>query len=177
MSSSNEDHQTRYIPRILIIDELLHVDSYNLSGLVHNNNSTLIESTNTTILIDKSWHNTPNANNFRHGYAEECQPIHDWQTQSFPNCNTFHEEIMTPLNMRLINRGSARIAFEARYHDEENRERRYVYKTLKYSKNVTERKVEEQRVDALIMGKSSSSQFIPDIHGYCGVGVLQGRGC
>ena len=121
ISRSNEDHQTRYIhPRILIIDEFLHVDSL----IVHNNNNRLIESTNTTILIDQSWYNTPNANNFRHGYAEECKPIHDWQTQSFPTCNTFHEEIMTPLNMRLINRGSARIAFEARYHDKENRERR-----------------------------------------------------
>jgi len=164
-----EDHRTRYNPRILIIDEFLHVDSL----IVHNNNSILKESTNATILIDQSWYNTPNANNFRHGYAEECQPIHDWQSQSFPNCNTFHEEIMTPLNMRLINQGSARIAFEARYHDEENRERRYVYKTLRYKKNVTERKVEEQRVDALIMERSVDSPFIPDIHGYCGVGVLQ----
>jgi len=166
---TNEDHRTRYNPRILIIDEFLHVDSL----IVHNNNSTLIESTNTTILIDKSWYSTTNANNFRHGYAEECQPIFDWQIQSFPNCNTFHEEIMTPLNMRLINQGSARIAFEARYQDEENRERRYVYKTLRYKKNVTERKVEEQRVDALIMERSVDSPFIPDIHGYCGVGVLQ----
>ena len=34
------------------------------------------------------------------------------------------------------------------------------------------RRVEMQRVDALVLEKTHSSTFVPDIHGYCSFGIL-----
>ena len=49
---------------------------------------------------------------------------------------------------------------------------RFVYKTVKYSKDITSSLVEEQRKDSIVLERTSSSQFIPDIHGYCSLGVM-----
>ncbi|KAL7535575.1 hypothetical protein ACHAXR_006585, partial [Thalassiosira sp. AJA248-18] len=124
-------------------------------------------------LIEQNWF-TPNANEF---YADSydsnvCEPMHDWQLQSYPNCNSFHE-LVDPHRMRMINKGGARIAFELRQHLDTNREEEtFVYKTIKYNRSISMRKVEEQRKDSLIMERSSGSQFIPEIHGYCSLGIM-----
>ena len=115
--------------------------------------------------IDKSWY-TPNAYEFVDAYdTNVCEPMHEWQTQSYPNCNTFHE--LNYHNMRMINKGGARVAFEM-----QTEENTFVYKTIKYSKSVSTRKVEEQRKDSLILERASSSIFIPSIHGYCSLGIM-----
>ena len=43
---------------------------------------------------------------------------------------------------------------------------------MKYSKDITPKMLEEQRKDSLVMEKTSSSKFIPDIYGSCGLGVM-----
>lgn len=44
---------------------------------------------------------------------------------------------------------------------------KYVYKTMKYGKNVDDYHIEQQRRDSLVMERTSGSKFIPDIWGYC----------
>ena len=61
-------------------------------------------------------------------------------------------------------------AFEANQYLN-NTPHQFVYKTIKFRKDVSERRVEEHRKDALAMGQASRSEFIPDIYGYCGVAI------
>ena len=120
--------------------------------------------------VRPSWFE-PNAADFVDGVDDEvCVPMYDWQLASYPSCNRFHELDMRAL--RVINTGGSRIAFELRENLPNNARGRYVYKTVKYRKEVTARLVEEQRKDAIVLERTSSSNFIPDIHGYCSLGVM-----
>ena len=120
--------------------------------------------------VRPSWFE-PNAADFVDGVDDEvCVPMYDWQLASYPSCNRFHKLDMRAL--RVINTGGSRIAFELREDLPNNTRGRYVYKTVKYRKEVTARLVEEQRKDAIVLERTSSSNFIPDIHGYCSLGVM-----
>lgn len=118
--------------------------------------------------ITSDWY-TPNAEEFIDGYSSNCEPMYDWQLKSYPACNNVHE--LDLMKMRVINTGGSRIAFEMK-QQLDNIETKFVYKTIKYHRGITTKAVEEQRRDSLVMGKTSSSQFIPDIHGYCSLGVM-----
>lgn len=119
--------------------------------------------------INPSWYD-PNAEEFIDGYDwAVCEPMYDWQLKSYPNCNKFHE--LDLLQLRMINTGGSRIAFEMR-QKLDGKEAKFVYKTVKYHKDITMKRVEEQRRDSTVMERTSSSQFIPDIHGYCSLGVM-----
>lgn len=112
----------------------------------------------------------PNADEFIDGYDwSVCEPMYDWQLQSFPNCNKFHE--LDLHEMRVINTGGSRIAMEMRQNID-GQEAKFVYKTVKYHKEITMKLAEEQRKDSLVMERTSSSKYIPDIHGYCSLGVM-----
>jgi len=137
--------------------------------------------------IDKSWY-TPNAYLFLDGSGvdnQRCELMHDWQVGNFVNCNSFHELELS--KMRMINKGGSRIAFEmkqivppkpnnSQQPDQQNFGKnsvsKFVYKTIKYSSEVAVSMVEQQRKDALLMGQRSSSKFIPNLYGYCSVGVM-----
>ena len=178
---SSKQHKASSAPtRIVTVDACLNLKSTpatntNIHHLKGNNEHHYVELSKNSIpsdppIIDKSWYE-PNANNFRHGYdSNACKPLHKWQSKSFPNCNTFHE--ITQEKLRMINYGASRVAFETRYHIDTNQEEKFVFKTLLWIKDASERKVEEQRVDALIMERLLGSSYIPDIHGYCGIGMM-----
>jgi len=100
---------------------------------------------------------------------KQCEPMYDWQVESFPNCNKFHELDLS--TMRYVRSGTARAAFELT-EDIDGISNKFVYKSIKYSKDISEKKVEEQRKDGLLLERMSSSQFIPDIHGYCSLAVI-----
>ncbi|KAL9181740.1 hypothetical protein ACHAXT_012083 [Thalassiosira profunda] len=119
--------------------------------------------------VKEDWYE-PNADEFIDGYDwSVCEPMYDWQMESFPNCNNFHE--MDVHNMRVINTGGSRIAMEMK-QQLNGEEAKFVYKMSKYHKDITMKYAEEQRKDALVMERTSSSQFIPDVYGYCSLGVL-----
>lgn len=120
-------------------------------------------------LVQPDWYE-PNAYEWVDGYdMDVCIPMNDWQAKSYPTCNTFHEIDLGKL--RVINTGGSRIAFEMKVQDGRN-ERKYVYKTIKYSKEITMKKIEEQRKDSMVMERTTASKFIPDIWGYCSLGVM-----
>eukprot|EP00970_Alexandrium_tamarense_P007698 scaffold1468_cov206-Alexandrium_tamarense.AAC.17 len=127
--------------------------------------------------IKPNWH-TPNAADFVDGYDfNKCTPMYEWQLQSFMNCNKFHE--LDLLQLRMINRGGSRIAFELNQYLPEDGSvggqtsiNKFVYKTMRYGKEVDPYQIEQQRKDALVMERTSKSLFIPDIHGYCSLAVM-----
>ena len=123
-------------------------------------------------IINSTWYE-PNAAKYLEGIydLQSCQPMHEWQLQSYPNCNSFHELDLTKL--RYITSGTRRSAFELR-EVVNGHENQFVYKSVMYNngKAFNEKRVEVQRVDALVLEKTHSSKFIPDIHGYCSIGIL-----
>mmetsp|Transcript_2328 Transcript_2328/g.4154 ORF Transcript_2328/g.4154 Transcript_2328/m.4154 type:complete len:550 (-) Transcript_2328:226-1875(-) len=99
----------------------------------------------------------------------KCKPMYDWQLSSFPNCNSFHELDVT--QMRMINKGGFRIAFEMN-EVLDGKESKYVYKTMKYGKKINGISLKLQRRDGLVLERTTKSNFIPDIHGFCGLAAL-----
>lgn len=183
-SKSSRQHKVSISPRIVAVDICLE-SAHDYLDTAHylkgSHNKKYVElSTNSipsdTPIINESWYE-PNALEFSAGKAyntKECKPMHKWQTQSFPFCNSFHE--ISHQSLKVINVGGERIAFEGQYQLH-NANRNFVYKTLKYSKDSyhddrARRKVEEQQVDSLILERASSSKFIPNIYGYCGLASL-----
>ena len=123
-------------------------------------------------IINSTWYEPNAAAYLKDKYdLQVCQPMHDWQLQSFPNCNSFHELDFT--KMRYITSGTRRSAFEMR-EAVNGRENQFVYKSVMWNngKPINEKRVEVQRVDALVLEKLHSSKFIPSINGYCSLGIL-----
>ncbi len=118
--------------------------------------------------IEPSWY-TPNAQDLL-WEKDRCEVMYPWQLEGFPNCNNFHELDMA--HMKMINSGGSRTAFELRQHLDDSTQSKFVYKTVKYRMEVSISKIEEQRKDALVMERASSSTFIPNLHGYCSIGVI-----
>ena len=139
--------------------------------------------------IDETWYE-PNAKE-THGYdyqpIADCEPIEDWQLSGHPNCNTFHQFDMRS-TLRVINRGGQRMAFELLLVpppmmimknnnsdpdvDVQKQNKRLVYKANLYSREISVTKLDQQRKDALVMERTVGSKFIPDVHGYCGSGLI-----
>ena len=118
--------------------------------------------------IEPSWY-TPNGQDLLWD-NDRCEAMYPWQLGSFQNCNKFHELDMT--HLKVINSGGSRTAFELKEQLDDGMEYKFVYKSMKYRREVDFYQVDEQRKDALIMERASSSNFIPDIHGYCQNGVI-----
>ena len=78
--------------------------------------------------------------------------------------------------LRVINSGGSRTAFEMANApsaaDGGTVGAKFVYKTIKFNKDITAQKMDEQRKDSLIMERTTKSMFIPDIHGYCSLAVM-----
>jgi hypothetical protein len=118
--------------------------------------------------IEPSWY-TPNAQDFLRA-NDRCEVMYQWQLEGFPNCNDFHELDMA--HMKMINSGGSRTAFEMNQHLEGGMLSKFVYKAPKFNSEVSMHRIDEQRKDALVLERATSSNFIPNIHGYCSAGVL-----
>lgn len=71
-----------------------------------------------------------------------------------------------------FHRGS-RIAFELTQSlPSTNEIFKFVYKTMRFGKEIDTHQIEQQRKDSLVMERTTSSQFIPSIHGYCSLAVM-----
>ncbi|KAL7438654.1 hypothetical protein ACHAXM_007367 [Skeletonema potamos] len=122
-------------------------------------------------LITSVWFE-PNSLQFIRGYnMSVCKPAHTWQSKSFPNCNMFHESNL--LEMSLIASGTIRSVFELSENIDGN-VNKFVYKNLNFDgkHSFTPRRVEQERKDGLILERTTRSQFIPSIQGYCSTTVI-----
>ena len=125
---------------------------------------------------------------FEQRFYEECVPMMEWQTQSFPNCNALHEASVvdgivvvskdddatttttTDEEISLLSlEGSWRSVWKLHQH---NTNETIVLKLQRYDRDFTPLSYEHHRVDALAMERLTRSPHIVDIFGYCGMSVL-----
>lgn len=118
--------------------------------------------------IEPSWY-TPNAQDLLWD-NHMCKAMYPWQLEGFPNCNNLHELDM--LHMKVINTGGSRIAFEMNQYSGVGTQAKFVYKTVKYDWDISMGMIDQQRKDALVMERASSSNFIPNLYGYCSLGLV-----
>jgi serine/threonine protein kinase len=109
---------------------------------------------------------------------EKCVPMSDWQTASFPTCNTFHE-IDLPLSsadnahgktttqsqeqLTVLGEGWFRTAWRLEQSGVTT-----VLKTLRIEREFLEEYYELHRRDAIAMERLTRSPFVVDIFAYCG---------
>lgn len=106
---------------------------------------------------------------FAEGHSHKCEPMYSWQLSFYPSCNMFHELYVS--QMRVINTGGVRIAFEMNKLID-GVERKFVFKTLKYEREINRVYLELQRRDGLVLEKTAKSKFIPDMHGFCNIAAF-----
>lgn len=101
---------------------------------------------------------------------DDCEWMHAWQEETFSSCNNLHEIDMTRTDSSLtfINCGSSRCAVS--YTDVLGK--KLVMKVVKSKKEFTESTFRKARRDALSMERLTSSPYVSDIYGSCGVSHL-----
>jgi hypothetical protein len=124
--------------------------------------------------ITSDWYE-PNFHSFTTGIYNPnyCKPVNEWQSRSFPDCNTIHEK-MDVMKMKFVARGTIQSVFEYT-EEEETNNKKFVYKNLALNNGLHEsgpKLAEKQRIDALILQSTTSSKFTPSIYGHCGTTML-----
>ncbi|CAB9526605.1 activated protein kinase kinase kinase 7 [Seminavis robusta] len=127
-----------------------------------------------------------------------CEPMHSWQMQTNPVCNLLHEKDMTNFfryqeqqsessngrneapkdilheNVRYLAAGGYREVYmiqdDAIHTDW--KDNRLALKTLKYSRNFTERHTDRHRRDAVAADRLTSTPESVNIYGFCGNSAL-----
>jgi len=102
----------------------------------------------------------------------DCKLMEEWQTKSFPTCNSVHEVDMAGDNddtSVLGIKGFFRMAWKLNHPP---RGESVVMKTLKMVHTYEDNFYEKHRIDALAMERLTSSPNVIDIYGYCGQTVF-----
>lgn len=102
----------------------------------------------------------PYANDF------ECKPL-DWQTTSFPTCNTLHEGTMENPRLVLGRHGFFRDVWLTQDEDVAT-SNKLALKTLRMKRDVDLRTFDMHRMDAVASERLTSSSLVVNIFGYCG---------
>lgn len=101
--------------------------------------------------------------------GEGCVPMAEWQTATFPTCNTLHEHNMAQRRIILLGRGGVRNVWR---FDTPKGDPDVVFKTLRYHLDYNALTFESQNKDALAMERLTSSPHVVGIHGFCGQSVI-----
>ncbi len=183
--ATNTTSVTTKQPRVVVITPLQYVSSNSDPRPVLSSHTLKVDTTSSLTtkqtdftessiptrgaFVEPSWYK-PNAHNLLWN-KDRCEVQHPWQLEGFPNCNNLHELDMRQL--KLITSGTARTAFESNQHLGDGKQaKKFVYKTIMFHRDVSMHSINQQRKDALVLERSSHSNFIPDLHGYCSVGLL-----
>jgi serine/threonine protein kinase len=107
-----------------------------------------------------------------------CVAVADWQSKSFPNCNSFHEldlhravdesESSIGASIGLLGTGWFRSAWKWNVE----RDTSIALKTLRFDREFSEEFFELHRRDAVAMERLTASPFVMNIYGYCGQSAL-----
>jgi len=98
-----------------------------------------------------------------------CQPMADWQLQSFPTCNLVHEAsllaAMMPMDddLNVLGRGWFRTTWKLDTAFDS-----LVLKTLRIEREYKREYYELHRRDAMVMERLTSSPFVVSVFGMCG---------
>jgi len=120
----------------------------------------------------------------QHESDPDCVPMSDWQTTYHPTCSTLHEAdfsaaIESSEMSLLSSKGNWRDAWELWDRPQSGwskivggHEETVVLKTFKYEHNMEDAFFEFNRVDAISMERLTSSPYVMDIYGFCGMSVV-----
>jgi serine/threonine protein kinase len=109
-------------------------------------------------------------------HHERCLPKADWQTRSFPNCNSIHEiaiaeaaaeGVVSEDSLKVLGEGWFRTTWRMDHFDES-----VVLKTLRIEREYLSEYYELHRRDAVAMERLTASPFVVDIYGYCGQSAI-----
>eukprot|EP00521_Asterionellopsis_glacialis_P008844 CAMPEP_0195285470 /NCGR_PEP_ID=MMETSP0707-20130614/3290_1 /TAXON_ID=33640 /ORGANISM="Asterionellopsis glacialis, Strain CCMP134" /LENGTH=495 /DNA_ID=CAMNT_0040344965 /DNA_START=117 /DNA_END=1604 /DNA_ORIENTATION=+ len=103
-------------------------------------------------------------------------PMYDWQDSFYPSCNNIHEidfDVSQRQNDRdtvsqHINAGYNRDVWEVISADTS----KWALKSLRYEKDFDNYMFDQQRIDAVISERLTSSKFVANIYGFCGFSAL-----
>ena len=108
---------------------------------------------------------------FTDDYQNHCVDMKEWQSQSFPTCNSIHEiGLIDPININVYKHGGWRQTY--RHQDIRGIVLKMLNLDVDYEYPFHQREYEIHRVDALISQHLTSSPYILDIYGYCGMSAL-----
>lgn len=97
-----------------------------------------------------------------------CQPMHEWQTQFYVNCNNLHEiDVQTEIEsgaFTLLKCGGSRCAFKIGGTDTP-----LVLKLPKQRSDPETEEYERSRMDSMTMERLTKSPYVVSLYGYCGV--------
>ena len=131
-------------------------------------------------LQNSEWYNETHHNPLKpYESHKECVPMHDWQTESFPNCNSVHEADLGTFFLKqngryrelvsLLAHGYFRDVYKTK---DSNNFNNIALKTNRFERAFDSMTLDRHRMDALVMDRMTSSPQIMDIYGFCGVGSL-----
>jgi len=108
-------------------------------------------------------------------YENDCIPMQSWQTTSFPTCSTIHE-----LDFYSKSRtGEFAFVTSGGYNDIFSLQDVYreidpklAIKILQEGTSYTDRNFDRVRRDGLILERSTKSDYVLDVYGFCGFLVL-----
>jgi serine/threonine protein kinase len=112
-----------------------------------------------------------------------CVPMADWQSKSFPNCNSVHELDLRSAGpnvgvdetvgfedtLAFLGQGWFRQAWQLDHGDLGES---VVLKTLRLERDFLEEYYDLHRRDALAMERLTHSPFVMDVYGFCGQSAL-----
>lgn len=100
---------------------------------------------------------------------DECVSMYEWQDLSFPSCNTIHEIDLSNFRKkggpksRIVSHGLIRDVWDVMLPDKTH----WALKTLRYEHKFGLRAFHEERTDAVVSERLTSSPHISNIYGYC----------
>ena len=112
--------------------------------------------------------------------TNECVPAEDWQTHSFPTCNSIHEiggDIISGTNELMYGTRGGTLDVWFGCSDWEEKENKVVFKTQRFlvdrpSFLFSGVQFESQRKGAVSLERLSGSKNVANIYGYCGMSTL-----
>jgi hypothetical protein len=106
-----------------------------------------------------------------------CEPLHDWQTHTYPMCNKMHEfDVMLEIlegEFELRGCGGSRCAFKIITADGGAP---LAFKTQVVYKEIDEHRLELSRIDGLTMERLTLSPYVVSTYGYCGLSQISEYG-
>jgi len=126
---------------------------------------------------------------YEDGYDEGCIPKAQWQTASFPNCNSVHEisllgaaerrngtsgydDAVQEQQLSVLGEGWFRTTWMLESPQGNNVTETTVLKTLRLERDFTHEFYELHRRDAVAMERLTSSKYVVDVYGYCGQSAI-----
>lgn len=110
---------------------------------------------------------------------EHCPPKADWQTLSFPNCNSIHEICLaTSAAENVVDEDSLSVLGEGwfrttwRFDRSSPQKESVVLKTLRIEREYLSEYYELHRRDAVAMERLTASPFVVNVYGFCGQAAI-----